>query len=134
LDGKIALGDLSVRRDFGFAGDYVEAMRLIVQHPTPDDYVVGTGEDRSIEDFCHQAFSFIGRSWTDHVILDPSLIRKVDSRYTRADVTKIRSTLNWKPKTDFSTLVSMMVTAQMAAIQNDAAVRSKHHSDFRSAE
>lgn len=121
-DGKIALGDLSVRRDFGFAGDYVEAMRLIVRHSVPDDYIIGTGQDRSIEDFCSQAFDFVGRRWTDHVVLDPTLVRKVDSRYTRADATKISSALSWKPRTDFPTLVSMMVTAQVVAIRNGASV------------
>lgn len=88
LEGKMVLGDLSVRRDFGFAGDYVEAMRLIVQHPTADDYVIGTGQDHSIEEFCHQAFSLVGHNWKDHVVTDPGLIRKVDSRYTRADTAK----------------------------------------------
>lgn len=121
-DGKIALGDLSVRRDFGFAGDYVEAMRLIVQHSTPDDYVIGTGQDHSIEEFCNQAFNFVGRKWTDHVVSDPMLVRKVDSRYTRADAAKIRSILNWKPRMDFPTLVSMMVTAQVGVIRNSVSV------------
>jgi GDPmannose 4,6-dehydratase len=119
-DGKIALGDLCVRRDFGFAGDYVEAMRLIVQHPVPDDYIIGTGQDHSIEEFCNQAFNFVGRRWADHVILDPALVRKVDSRYTRADAAKIRSVLKWRPKVDFPTLVSMMVTSQAEAIRNSA--------------
>lgn len=117
-DGKIALGDLSVRRDFGFAGDYVEAMSLIVRHPTSDDYAIGTGQDHSIEDFCHQAFSFVGLKWTDHVVIDPTLLRRVDNRFTRADTTKIRSVLNWKPRVDFPALVSMMVMAQIKAIRN----------------
>lgn len=121
FDGKIALGDLSVRRDFGFAGDYVEAMRLIVQHHTADDYVIGTGEDHSIEEFCSQAFSLVGRKWTDHVTSDPNLIRKVDSHYTRASADKIRSVLNWRPKVDFKELVSMMVKAQIGFIQGNIA-------------
>lgn len=133
-DGKIALGDLSVRRDFGFAGDYVEAMRLIVQHPVPDDYVIGTGEDHSIEDFCNQAFSLVGRKWSDHVVLDPGLIRKVDSRFTHADATKIGSVLNWKPKADFPALVSMMVNAQIAFIKNSVSSNSVSDSDRRSVE
>ncbi len=117
-DGKMALGDLSVRRDFGFAGDYVEAMQLIVRHSEPNDYIIGTGRDHSIEDFCNQAFSFVGRKWTDHVVVDPALVRRVDSRYTRADSARIRSVLQWEPKVDFPALVSMMVTAQVAAIKN----------------
>lgn len=133
-DGKIALGDLSVRRDFGFAGDYVEAMRLIVQHPVADDYVIGTGEDHSIEDFCNQAFRLVGRKWTDHVVLDSSLIRKIDSRYTRADTTKIRTVLNWRPKIDFQSLVSMMVNAQIAFIKDSMSLNGKAGGVYRSAE
>ncbi|MES2600182.1 MAG: GDP-mannose 4,6-dehydratase [Pseudomonadota bacterium] len=134
LDGKVALGDLSVRRDFGFAGDYVKAMRLIVQHPAADDYVIGTGEDHSIEDFCNQAFRLVGRKWTDHVVLDPGLIRKIDSRYTRADTAKIRSVLNWRPKVDFQALVSMMVKAQIAFIGDSISSGGKPNDDCRSVE
>lgn len=125
LDGKIALGDLSVRRDFGFAGDYVEAMRLIVLHHTADDYVIGTGEHHSIEEFCDQAFRLIGRKWANHVSIDPNLIRKVDSHYTNANAAKIHSTLNWRPKVSFSELVSMMVKAQIDLIQGGAPSSAK---------
>ncbi|MGL5167358.1 MAG: GDP-mannose 4,6-dehydratase [Afipia sp.] len=131
LDGKIALGDLSVRRDFGFAGDYVEAMWLIVQHHTADDYVVGTGADHSIEEFCDQAFRLVGRKWTDHVNLDPKLIRKIDSHYTHADAAKIRATLNWRPKVAFNELVSMMVKAQIDSIQGRASSSAKPGVDHR---
>ncbi|WP_184083395.1 GDP-mannose 4,6-dehydratase [Afipia massiliensis] len=134
LDGKMALGDLSVRRDFGFAGDYVEAMRLIVQHPTADDYVIGTGRDHSIEDFCRQAFGLVGHKWTDHVVVDPGLIRKVDSRYTRADTAKIRSVLNWQPNVDFHALVSMMVKAQTAFIKDGISLGEKPDGGCRSVE
>lgn len=125
LDGKMALGDLSVRRDFGFAGDYVEAMRLIVQHRAADDYVIGTGEDHSIEEFCDRAFSLVGRKWTEHVSSDPGLIRRVDSHYTRADTAKIRSTLNWQPKVAFNELVAMMVKAQIDFIQRRSLLRAE---------
>lgn len=116
FNGKISLGDLSVRRDFGFAGDYVEIMRMIVRHAKPDDYVVGTGENHSIEEFCEHAFGVVDRKWTDHVSLDPSLIRKVDSHYTCADTAKIRSVFDWRPKVGFPELVSMMVQAQIKSI------------------
>lgn len=132
--GKIALGDLSVRRDFGFAGDYVEAMRLIVQHHTADDYVIGTGEDHSIEEFCNEAFSLVGRTWTNHVNVDSKLIRKVDSHYTRADATKIRSVLNWRPRIDFKGLVSMMVKAQVGFIQGSAPFIGRPDNGLRSVE
>lgn len=134
FDGKIALGDLSVRRDFGFAGDYVEAMRLIVLHHTADDYVVGTGEYHSIEEFCDQAFRLVGRKWADHVSVDPSLMRKLDSRYTHANAAKIRSTLNWRPKVSFSELVSMMVKAQIDSIQGGTPSGTKLNVSHRSDE
>lgn len=122
-DGKLRLGDLSVRRDFGYAGDYVEAMHLILQHQTPDDYVVGTGESHSILEFCDIAFRSIGLDWTDHVSVDPKLIRRVDSHYTRADGSKIRTTLNWRPKISFEELVSMMVEAQVRSFKSGETAR-----------
>lgn len=134
LDGKISLGDLSVRRDFGFAGDYVEAMWLIVQHHTADDYVVGTGEDHSIEEFCDRAFRLVGRKWTDHVNSDPNLIRKIDSHYTHANAAKIRSTLKWQPKVAFNDLVSMMVSAQIDFIKGGAPSHAKPGIAHRSVE
>jgi len=133
-DGKIALGDLSVRRDFGFAGDYVEAMQLIVQRHIADDYVIGTGEDHSIEEFCSEAFSVVGRKWTDHVSVDPSLLRKVDSHYTRADTAKIRSELNWRPKVGFRELVAIMVRAQIEFIQSNAQLSGESSEGRRSVE
>lgn len=117
FEGKLLLGDLSVRRDFGFAGDHVEAMYLILQHPTPDDYVVGTGEDHSIEEFCDFAFRAVDLDWTDYVRVDPKLVRKSDSRYTHADSTKLRSVLHWQPKVGFQELVSTMVHAQLKSFQ-----------------
>jgi GDPmannose 4,6-dehydratase len=134
LDGKMALGDLSVRRDFGFAGDYVEAMRLIVQHRTADDYVIGTGEDHSIEEFCDRAFGLVGRRWTEHVSSDPSLFRRVDSHYTRADTAKIRSILNWQPKVAFDELVAMMVKAQIDFIERRTLSRLQPDASHRRVE
>lgn len=116
--GKITLGDISIRRDFGFAGDYVKAMCMILRHPNPDDYVVGTGEDHSIEEFCELAFNLVGLKWADHVILDSDLVRKVDSHYTRADTFKIRSTIRWQPTVSFRELVSIMLHANLEAIQS----------------
>jgi GDPmannose 4,6-dehydratase len=115
--GKLFLGDLSVRRDFGFAGDYVQAMHMILQHPTPDDYIVGTGENHSIQEFCEFAFRSVGLDWMDYVSVDPKLIRKTDSHYTRANPAKLRRNVNWQPKLGFSELVSMMVQAQLQLLQ-----------------
>jgi GDPmannose 4,6-dehydratase len=115
--GKVMLGDLEVRRDFGFAGDYVRAMRMILQHPVADDYVVGTGEDHSIREFCEVAFRSVGLDWTDHVGSDPRLLRKTDSHYTHADPAKLRRVIGWRPSVSFEGLVKMMVDAQVKALE-----------------
>ncbi|MBC7578490.1 MAG: GDP-mannose 4,6-dehydratase [Tardiphaga sp.] len=115
-NGKVMLGDLSVRRDFGYAGDYVEAMLLMVRSDRADDYVIGSGEQHSIAEFCETAFRIVGRDWRDHVLSDPDLMRKTDSRYTCADPTKIRTQLGWQATTSFDDLVAMMVHSRIQAI------------------
>jgi GDPmannose 4,6-dehydratase len=115
-DGKVRLGNLDVRRDFGFAGDYVEAMHLILQHEEADDYVIGTGESHSVQEFCELAFQCVGRDWRDHVEIDPSLLRRLDNSYTCADARKLRAALNWAPRTGFRELVDQMVMANIAAL------------------
>ena len=107
--GKLYLGDINVRRDFGFAGDFVEAMHLIVQHKTPSDYAVGTGQAHSIAEFCDQAFKVGGLDWSNYVAVDDKLLRKVDSHFTQADPAKLKTRLGWQPKVDFPALVEMMV-------------------------
>jgi GDPmannose 4,6-dehydratase len=118
-NGKVLLGDLGVRRDFGFAGDYAEVMHMILQHPTADDYVIGTGEDHSIQEFCELAFQSVGLDWTNYVSVDPKLIRKTDSHYTRADPAKLRSVFDWRPRVNFAELVSRMVEAQIKRVRDD---------------
>lgn len=115
--GKVRLGNISVRRDFGYAEDYVRAMQMIVRHSVPDDYVVGTGEDHSIQEFCEAAFNVVGRRWSDHIDVDSSLIRKVDSHYSHANSSKLRTVFGWKPTVSFQQLVAMMVQAQIESIQ-----------------
>jgi GDPmannose 4,6-dehydratase len=98
IDGRLSLGNLDVRRDFGFAGDHVRAMWLMLQQDRPDDYVIGTGETHTIVDICAVAFSHVGHDWRSHVVVDPRLVRPVDSRYTRADASKARARLGWQPQ------------------------------------
>jgi GDPmannose 4,6-dehydratase len=112
-NGKLYLGDIHVRRDFGFAGDVVEAMHLITLSDVPSDFVVGTGHAHSIAEFCELAFRAGGLDWTLFVDVDPSLLRKVDSHFTQGDSSKLRSELGWRPKVDFATLVDMMVQARI---------------------
>jgi GDPmannose 4,6-dehydratase len=112
-DGKVALGNLDVRRDFGFAGDYMRAVWLMLQRSSPGDYVIGTGDTHSIRDICEVAFAHVGRDWRDHVFVDHSLVRHVDSRYTRAGTAKVRRDLGWSPRVSFEELVHMMVDANV---------------------
>jgi GDPmannose 4,6-dehydratase len=116
--GKLYLGDISVRRDFGFAGDFVEAMHLIVRHDTPSDYAVGTGHAHSIAEFCELAFKVGGLDWTKFVVKDETLLRKVDSHFTQADPSKLHSQLGWQPKVDFPSLIDMMVRERIQILEN----------------
>lgn len=116
VDGHLSLGNLDVRRDFGFAGDHVRAMWLMLQRDTADDYVIGTSETHSIIDICSVAFSHVGRDWRSHVVVDPKLVRLVDSHYTCADISKARSRLGWEPQVSFDALVRMMVDARVQAL------------------
>lgn len=116
-EGKLYLGDINVRRDFGFAGDVVEAMQLIVQNDTPGDYTVGTGYAHSIAEFCEAAFKVGGLDWTQYVVVDQTLIRKMDSRFTQADPAKLKLQLGWEPKIDFLALVEMMVMERVRLLE-----------------
>jgi GDPmannose 4,6-dehydratase len=127
-EGMLSLGDLTVRRDFGFAADYAEAMRLILRHPAPSDYVVGTGESHSIEELCKTAFATVGLDWQPYVRLDQGLIRKIDSHFTRANSTKIRNVIGWRPRVTFEELVGMMVRAQVEKLRSG--VSSRHAGTF----
>jgi GDPmannose 4,6-dehydratase len=119
-DGRVSLGSLDVHRDFGFAGDHMRAVWLMLQQAIPDDYVIGTGETHSVREFCEIAFDHVGRNWGDHVRIDNRLIRRVDSRYTRADITKAKRTLGWTPSVSFEELVRMMVDANLARLRRSA--------------
>lgn len=117
-NGKVTLGDLNVRRDFGFAGDYVEAMQLMLEANTPDDFVIGTGQQHSIAELCEVAFGAVGHDWREYVVSDPQLVRKIDNHYTCADPAKIRSRLGWSARTTFNDLVAMLVDHQIASLRS----------------
>jgi GDPmannose 4,6-dehydratase len=117
-DGMLRLGNLDVRRDFGFARDYVECMRMMLQMDNPDDYVIGTGESHSIREFCELAFQRAGRDWRRHVIVDQALFRKVDSHRTAADNSKAKSQLGWSPRTSFAELVNLMVEERICLLSS----------------
>ena len=110
IENEIILGNLDARRDWGYAPDYVEAMWLMLQHNTPDDYVVATGKDHSIKEFLDLAFKHIGiDDWGSYVKTDQRFVRPAEVDVLKGDFSKINKILNWKPKTNFSDLVKIMV-------------------------
>ena len=119
LQDKLLLGNLDAQRDWGFAGDYVRAMWLMLNHPTPNDYVIATGEKRSVRELVEVAFGYAGLNWQDHVEVDPSLFRAADVNTLRGDATRAREELGWEPQVKFAELIHMMVDADLASVQAD---------------
>jgi len=113
LATELRLGNLDACRDWGFAGDYVEAMWLMLQQAKPDDYVVATGETHSVREFCQLAFARAGLDWERRVIVDPALVRPADVDLLVGDASKARRVLGWRSKTSFRGLVEMMVDADL---------------------
>lgn len=109
LQQKLYLGNLDAKRDWGFAGDYVEAMWLMLQQPEPDDYVVATGESHSVRELLQAAFACASLDWQDWVEVDPKYFRPSEVDYLCGDASKARRKLGWQPRVDFRTLVEMMV-------------------------
>ena len=109
LSEELRLGNLDVKRDWGFAGDYVKAMWLMLQQKEPDDYVIATGESHSVREFVDQAFSSAGLDWQDYVEIDERFMRHVDVPELRGDSSKAKDKLGWKPATSFNELVALMV-------------------------
>jgi len=112
---ELRLGNLDAKRDWGFAGDYVEGMWLMLQQDGPDDYVLATGEAHSVREFCEIAFAHAGLDWEQYVVVDPEFFRPAEVDYLLGDPTKAQTELSWKPKTSFDQLVTMMVAADLAA-------------------
>ena len=114
LQESLALGNLDARRDWGFAGDYTEAMWLMLQQPEADDYVIGTGQTHSVRDFVREAFAFHGLNWEDYVQIDPRFYRPLDNHVFCADSTKAQQVLGWEPRVTFAELVRMMAAHDLA--------------------
>ncbi len=110
------LGNLDARRDWGFAGDYVDAMWRMLQQPEPRDYVIGTGISHSVRDLVEAAFSHVGLDWETHVRVDPTFIRPAEVDVLTGDASKARTELGWSPKVSFRELVAMMVDADLARL------------------
>src|SRR6185436_1190065 len=107
------LGNLESKRDWGFAGDYVRAMWLMLQQEEADDFVIGTGETHSVEEFVEIAFAHVGLNWKNHVVVDPQFYRPAEVDLLLADPSKAHEQLGWKPDVSFPGLVKMMVDADL---------------------
>ncbi len=117
MEEKLSLGNLDSKRDWGFAGDYVEAMWLMLQQETPDDFVICSGLTHSVREFCDLAFKHVGLSYEDHVVVDERFFRPAEVDLLVGDYNKASKVLDWQPSTTFEELVEMMVDADMALLE-----------------
>ncbi len=113
MQDKLFLGNLDAKRDWGYAGDYVEAMWLMLQQPKPDDYIIATGKNYSVREFLDEAFRYLDLDWNKYVEIDPRYFRPSEVDSLLGDASKARKILRWKPKVNFKQLVQMMVDAEM---------------------
>ncbi len=116
---ELFLGNLDARRDWGYAGDYVEAMWLMMQQPEAEDFVIATGETHSVRDFLDEAFGYAGLDWQQYVKMDQRYLRPTEVDLLLGDAAKARKRLGWKPRVTFSQLVRMMVDADMAYVKKE---------------
>ena len=127
LANELRMGNLDARRDWGFAGDYVRAMWLMLQQDKPDDFVVASGVSHSVRDFIEVAFAHVGLDWKKYVVIDPAFIRPAEVDLLFGDPSKAKAKLNWSPEVDFEGLVTMMVDSDMEHLQNSGV--SHRHSE-----
>jgi len=113
---KLALGNLNASRDWGHSKDYVRAMHMIINHDTPDDWVVATGQSRTIRDMCEVTFNYLGLNYEDHVTVDPKYFRPQELDFLKGDSTEIREKLGWKPEYTFESMVHEMVDHWMGVL------------------
>ena len=117
LDKELRLGNLESQRDWGFAGDYVKAMWLMLQQDQPGDFVVATGRTQSVRRFCELAFGHVGLDYRDYVVLDERFMRPAEVDLLVGDSSRAREVLGWQPETSFEDLVRMMVEADIALLR-----------------
>ena len=122
LADKIKVGNIEGRRDWGFAGDYVRAMWLMLQQPTPDDFVIATGVTRSVKELLEIAFTHVGLDWREHVEIDPVLLRPAEDDLLTGDAGKATNILGWKPTVTFEQMVRMMVDSDLSLLSKPAAL------------
>jgi GDPmannose 4,6-dehydratase len=125
LQEKLFLGNLDAKRDWGFAGDYVEAMWMMLQHSEPGDFVVATGESYSVREFLDEAGNCLDLDWQKHVEIDPKYFRPTEVDYLLGDASKARNAFGWKPRTSFKQLVAMMVASDLRLAQDEKVLSSE---------
>ncbi|MDW8300728.1 MAG: GDP-mannose 4,6-dehydratase [Anaerolineae bacterium] len=118
LAKELRLGNLDAQRDWGFAGDYVRAMWLMLQQPTPEDYVIATGETHTVQKLVETAFSYVGLNWRDYVVQDPAFMRPAEVDLLVGDASKARRQLGWKPTMTFTELIHRMVEADLKLLRD----------------
>ncbi len=120
LQQQLALGNLDAKRDWGFAGDYVEAMWLTLQQLEPDDFVIATNQTHTVREICEIAFGRLGLDWQKHVVIDPAFVRPAEVDLLIGDPSKARQKLGWSPKVSFRQLIEMMVDADLEKLKTGA--------------
>eukprot|EP00897_Mesotaenium_endlicherianum_P007352 jgi/Mesen1/6645/ME000340S05812 len=131
LQSKVYLGNLKASRDWGFAGDYVEAMYLMLQQEKPDDYVVATEDSHTVEEFLVEAFGYVGLDWKEHVEVDPRYFRPSEVDNLRGSAAKAKAALGWTPKVSFKELVGMMVDADLERAKREKVLVEAGYIDSR---
>ncbi|MGQ0815541.1 MAG: GDP-mannose 4,6-dehydratase, partial [Gemmatimonadota bacterium] len=121
------LGNLDAARDWGYAGDFVEAMWLMLQHDEPDDFVIATGESHTVRELLDVAFGFVGLDWKLYVEIDPRYRRPTEVDHLRGDATKARRVLGWQPKVKFSELIRIMVAHDHELAKQEKTLRAAGH-------
>ncbi|MBE0446827.1 MAG: GDP-mannose 4,6-dehydratase [Actinobacteria bacterium] len=127
LQDKLYLGNLDARRDWGFAGDYVEAMWLMLQQDEPDDYAIATGESHSVREFLDEAFGLLDLDWQEYVEIDPRYFRPTEVDFLLGDASKTRQKLNWAPRVTFKELVKMMVEHDLELARQEKTLKDAGH-------
>ena len=117
LANELRMGNLEARRDWGYAGDYVRAMWMMLQQSEPDDYVIATGETHSVREWLEECFGYLGLNWQDYVVVDPQYLRPAEVDQLIGDPSKARQKLGWKPEVSFKELVHLMVDADLALVR-----------------
>ena len=127
LQDKVFLGNMDAKRDWGFAGDYVDAMWRMLQQDAPDDYVVATGESYSVREFAEMAFGHVGLNPEDHIVIDPRYLRPSEVDYLMGDASKAKAKLGWTPTVSLPELVRMMVDHDVELARQECTLRDAGH-------